>query len=125
MATDYKDFYIKDPKHNKFNDTKFIEDDIINIIVQKYLILIYTNKGEVLGAEEMGLDLVDLLVNTNTDASLIQMDIYEQIARYIPEIQQLPYSVQVKFVEDDTKLFDLMLIYFKISDYEVFNVISK
>ena len=40
----FVDFYIEYPGHPRFVEGRIIEDDIIRVIVQKYEVLIFTNK---------------------------------------------------------------------------------
>ena len=48
MASSFIDFYIGYPGHPRFRDPELIEDDAIRVIVQKYEMILFTNKGEVL-----------------------------------------------------------------------------
>ena len=124
-ATDYTDFYILDRNYNKFNELELIEDDIIRLIVQKYQIIIYTNKGEVLGDLNLGANLVELLYETKLSAQSVQEILNEQIKAYIPEILQTPYELTVIFEQDPSNYQDIMMIDFKIDEYQIVNQIGN
>ena len=46
MALDFTDFYIEYPGHPRFRDLQIIEDDVVRIILQKWEMILFTNKGE-------------------------------------------------------------------------------
>jgi hypothetical protein len=57
MAFDFSDFYIIYLGHPRFNDTQIIEDDVIRVIIQKWELIIFTNRGELFCDPEFGGDL--------------------------------------------------------------------
>ena len=83
MASSFIDFYIGYPGHPRFRDPELIEDDVIRVIVQKYEMILFTNKGEVFGEPNLGADLYELLHETRLSAESIQSDIISQINRYL------------------------------------------
>ena len=46
MAFNFTDFYIEYPGHPRFRDLQIIEDDVVRIILQKWEMILFTNKGE-------------------------------------------------------------------------------
>ena len=62
MAFSFIDFYIGYPGHPRFKNLELIEDDIVRVIIQKYEMVIFTNKGELLGDPNFGATLVKGLV---------------------------------------------------------------
>jgi hypothetical protein len=83
------DFYIGYPGHPRYRTPDIIEDDVVRVIVQKYEVIIFTNKGELLGDPNFGADLTILLHETRLSAETIEGTIKAQIADYIPEIDGL------------------------------------
>lgn len=121
MATiDFRDFYIKYQGHPKYVSKELIEDDIINVIVQKYEMILFTNKGEVLGDPDLGCDLLLLLNQTKVSSSFVEGVIKDQILKYIPEVTGMNYKLQVVFTQDPENYQDMMFIYFQIADYEIY-----
>jgi hypothetical protein len=116
----FEDFYIGYKGHPRYESPKFIEDDVIRIIIQKYEMLIFTNKGELLGNPHFGADLTSLLHETRLSTESIEQDIRAQIADYIPEIDQIPYDLTVNIYEDPERFQEWMEILFQIRDYEVY-----
>jgi len=120
MSFNFIDFYIGYPGHPRFRNTELIEDDIIRVIVQKYEMIVFTTKGELLNDPNFGADLPVLLHQTRLSAKTIEGDIRAQIADYIPEIDQIDYTLKVEIFDDPTKHQEYMIITFKIKDFEVY-----
>jgi len=124
-AYDYTDFYIIDSSYNKFNDTELIEDDIIKIIIQKYQVIVYTTKGDVMGDTNLGSNLLELLYETRLAAKDVKDLIEEQIYSYIPEITQTPFTLTVTFQQDPENYQDIMFIEFTIDEFKIVNQIGN
>jgi hypothetical protein len=124
-ALDYTDFYILDSNYTKYNSVEIIEDDLIRNIIQKYLMIIYTNTGEVLGDLEFGGNLLEILYQTRVSSSAVQELLNNQILKYIPEISSTPYDLTVVFEQDPVNFQDIMFISFSISEFEVVNQIGN
>ena len=118
------DFHIGYPGHPNFKSSEFIEDEVVRVIVQKYEMIIFTNKGEVLGEPNFGADLLLLLHETRLSSESIKGNIMAQIADYIPEIDQVGYELNVYFYDDPERYQEYMEIQFTISGYDVFTTIT-
>ncbi len=113
------DFYIKYPGHPSYTSPKFIEDDTVRVIVQKYEMIIFTNKGELLGDPNFGCDLPALLYETSLSASSIEAEIRAQISDYIPELDNVNYELTVEINQDPDDFQEYMYIFFTINELEV------
>jgi hypothetical protein len=82
--------------------------------------ILFTNKGDLLGDPNFGANLEELLHETRLSAEVIEGDIKAQIADYIPEIDRIEYDLKVEFFEDPERYQEYMVIGFKIKDFEVF-----
>jgi len=121
MATfNFIDFYIGYPGHPNFRDPELIEDDLIRVIVQKYEMIVFTNKGEVLCEPNFGADLTLLLHETKLSATAIQAEIRAQISDYIPEIEGIDYELLVDFFDHPSRHMEYMVINFQIAGYQVY-----
>jgi len=118
------DFYIGYPGHPRFTDLELIEDDIIRIIVQKYEMIIFSNKGDVLNNPGFGADLNLLLHQTRVSGETVEQDIIAQIDRYIPEISDIDYQLKVEFGEDPERFQEYMVINFTIKGYEIYTMVN-
>lgn len=117
---DYIDFYIEYPGHPRFNDSKIIEDDLIRVIIQKYEMIIFTNKGDVFGDPYFGASLQELLHQTKVSASYVKNEINNQILNYIPEISNINYELDAYFIKDVNLIYEIMILKFKIGEYDVY-----
>lgn len=121
----FTDFYVIDKTDPSFNSDQIIEDDIIRVILQKYKMILFTNKGDIMGDPNFGGNLELLLYQTSVDASFVENSLNTQIIQYILELTNMNYSLKVSFVKDTSNFYDIMFIYFKISDFEVYAQFGK
>ena len=120
----FTDFYLGYPGHPRFRDMALIEDDTIRVIVQKWEMILFTNKGEVFGDYDFGGDLHYYLHETRLSGDTIKSDLVGQINSYIPEIKDIPYTLEVSFFEDPERFQECMEIFFKIRDLDVYLVVA-
>ena len=92
---------------------------MVRVIIQKYEVVIFTNKGELLGDPNFGADLIKLLNETRLSSEAIEADIKAQIADYIPEIDGLEYDLTVEFLEDPERHQEVMVVNFSLNGYQV------
>jgi hypothetical protein len=113
------DFYIGYPGHPRFKQSEIIEDEVVRVIVQKYEMIIFTNKGELLGDPNFGANLTALLHETRVSAEAVEADIRAQISDYISELDNVEYDVTVEFFEDPERYQEYMVIDFFLNGIEV------
>ena len=118
------DFYIHYPGHPDYIPLEIIEDDVVKVIIQKYEMILFTNKGEVLGEPNFGGNLTELLHETKLSSESVQGDLMAQIADYIPEIDSMNYELVVNFYDDPENYQEYMEINFTINGYEVYATIT-
>lgn len=120
MAFDFKDFYILYPNHPRFNDIQLIEDDLIRIILQKWEMILFTNRGDLFCDPDFGGDLIRYLHDTKLSSETIEKELIGQIKTYIPELESTTYTLKVTFYEDPERYQEYMEVYFKLLEYEVY-----
>jgi hypothetical protein len=125
MAFDFTDFYILYQGQPKYDSTELIEDDLIKVIVQKYQMVIFTNKGEVLGDPDFGANLEEILFEFRVSEDYVKGKIQEQIETYIPEMLGSSYNLQIVFVQDPENFQDMMFINLTIADYDIVAQIGR
>lgn len=123
MAFDFSDFYILYPGHPRFNDTQIIEDDLIRVIIQKWEMIVFTNRGELFFDPNFGGDLPRYLNETRLSAETIEGELRSQISTYIPEIESIEYTLKVNIYEDPERYQEYMEVFFQINEYEVYATI--
>lgn len=119
MAVDFSDFYILYNGHPLYNDTKMIEDEVIRSILQKWEVVLYTNRGDLFFDPDFGGDLEYYLHQTKLSSQSIEDALIYQINTYIPELvtNNISYNLSVGLYEDPDRHMDYMQISFSISDY--------
>lgn len=120
----FTDFYLGYPGHPRFRDLDLIEDDVIRVIVQKWEMILFTNKGEVFFDTEFGGDLPYYLHQTRLSSDSIKNDLKNQIGSYIPEINGIEYTLEVSFFEDPERYQEYMEVFFQIRDLDVYLVVA-
>jgi hypothetical protein len=125
MAFDFTDFYILYQGQPKYDSTELIEDELIRVIVQKYQMVIFTNKGEVLGDPDFGANLEEILFEFRVSEDYVKGKIQEQIETYIPEMLGSSYNLQIVFVQDPENFQDMMFINLTIADYDIVAQIGR
>ena len=125
MAFDFTDFYILYEGVPKYNAAELIEDDLIRVIIQKYQMIVFTIKGEILGEPDFGANLDELLFETRVSETAVREVIIEQLATYVPEIFNTKYDVSVVFVQDPGNYQDMMFINLTLNDYDIITQIGR
>jgi hypothetical protein len=114
---DVKDLVIRYPGHPKYEPGRIIEDDEVEVIVQKLEMILFTNKGEVLGDTEIGCNLEYYLWQTRITTGNLKSKVEEQINTYIPELIALGYSLEVLLYEGTLR--DILYLNFQIKGYNI------
>ena len=114
---DVKDLVIRYPGHPKYEPGRIIEDDEIEVIVQKLEMILFTNKGEVLGNLDIGANLEYYLWQTRVTTGNLKNKVEEQISTYIPELISIGYSFDVQLYEGTLR--DILYLNFVIKGYNI------
>lgn len=120
----FTDFYLGYPGHPRFRDMALIEDEVLRVIVQKWEMILFTNKGEVFFDTEFGGDLPRYLHETKLSAETIESDLRSQIGAYIPEINGIDYVLKVTFFDHPERFEECMEVYFQLRDLDVYLVVT-
>lgn len=114
---DVKDLVIRYPGHPKYQEGRIVEDDEIEVIVQKLEMILFTNQGEVLGNVTVGANLEYYLWSTKVSTNTLKKKVDEQIQLYIPELIKLGYTLSVNIYEGTVQ--DILYLNFIIKGYNI------
>lgn len=112
-----KDLVIRYPGHPKYEPGRIIEDDEVEVIVQKLEMILFTNKGEVLGDTNIGVNLEYYLWQTRVTTGSLKSKVIEQINTYIPELNDLGYQFDLYLYEGTVR--DILYLNFVIKGYNI------
>lgn len=113
------DFYIGYPGHPRFRNAEIIEDEVVRVIIQKYEMILFTNKGDLLGDPNFGANLTALLHETRVSSETVEAEIRAQISDYISELDTIEYELRVEFFADPERYQEYMVINFTVSGYDI------
>ena len=77
-----KDFYSRDTKAPKYSEKRLEVDEALDDLIIKIENTLFTNKTEVLGAEDFGCDLDSLIFSITNNEDIIRNKIGQQIVEY-------------------------------------------
>ncbi len=120
----FTDFYLGYPGHPRFRDPALVEDEVLRVIIQKWEMILFTNKGEVFFDPEFGGNLPYYLHETKLSSETIEADLRGQISLYIPEITEIDYVLKVTFLDHPERFEEVMEVYFSVRDLDVYLVVA-
>jgi hypothetical protein len=108
-----RDFYSRDTEAPNYSDKLLEVDEALNDLVLKIENVLFTRKTEVLGAEDFGCNLDDLIFSLTNNEDMIRKTIGAQIVAYCLIGQDgFAVDVNVKFFETNQTngcLIDIMI----------------
>lgn len=114
---DVKDLVIRYPGHPKYESGRIVEDDEVEVIVQKLEMILFTNQGEVLGDINIGANLEYYLWQTKVSTNTLKRKVDEQISKYVPELVNLGYDLSLDIFEGTIQ--DILYLNFIIKGYNI------
>jgi len=124
QTQDWKDLTIRWDGHQKYVENKIIEDDLIEVIVQKLEMILFTNSNEIYGQEgfNLGADLEYYLWETRISNDIIKGKIVQQINAFIPELAIIDYDINLKIYEGEIR--DILEINIVVKGYNLFFIFN-
>lgn len=115
----FSDLTIRWQGHPKYRSNKIIEDQIIEVIVQKLEMLLFTTENEVYGQDSIGfgIGLEKYLWETRISNNIIENKIKKSITNWIPELDIMGYELVMNIFEGTVR--DIMELNFTIKGYNV------
>ena len=84
-------------------------------------LILFTNRGEVLGSPDFGMDLEEYLFDFDVNEGLIRDRFYAQIAKFIPETQ---FKIDIEFERQINKTENVLFLFITIDGKKVFGVVK-
>lgn len=92
---DRSDIYIKGKKDPNFNSFRMENVTYLDTVIAKIQMILLTNKGDVMGDPDFGADIPLFLWKTKFPASTIKNSLQDQFIKYIPELPNSDYKINV------------------------------
>jgi hypothetical protein len=119
---DVRDFYITYVGHPRYKEGEIIVEDSLRVIINKIEMVLFTNKGEFIGDVDFGTDLPFYLWQTNVSTEFIKNVIQEQFDKYIPELVNYNYTLDLSMMEGTFS--DILVIDITINSVNVKAIFS-
>lgn len=115
----FSDLVIRWQGHPKYRTNKIVEDRILEVIVQKLEMLLFTNENEILGQDSVGfgINLEKYLWETRVSNDIIKSKIVRSISKWVPELDIMNYDLVLNLFEGTVR--DIMELNFTIKGYNV------
>ena len=94
------ELYIKAIGDPNFDADQLQTDEDIQLLLTQIETLIFTNKGEVMGNPEFGLNIEDYVYSFRYNDTMLQSMITSEISRYVPLSYKYPVNVNVEFTSE-------------------------
>ena len=109
------ELYIKAIEDPNYDENQLQIDEDIALIISQIETLIFTQRGDVMGDPDFGLNLEDYVYSFMYNDTMLQGVVQSAISRYIPLAAKIPVHVTVNFAE----LTERNVVYIDISiDYK-------
>lgn len=115
---DFRDVSIRWPGHQKYKINRIIEDDLTEVIVQKLEVMLMSMTNEVYGDTYFGGNIPYYLWQTQLSNTNLKTLIMEQINTYIPEMNTVGYTLDLKLY-DSNPTTDILVLDFVVNGYNV------
>lgn len=115
-----REIYFRDPSDMKFVNGVLEVSDKLEAVITKLRMILYTNRGEVLGEPELGMDLENYLFESGLNEGIIKDRFYANLAKYVPETADFQIDCSVTVESDGVK--DTGIIYITLNNEKILGV---
>lgn len=118
-----REIYCRNVNDPSFKPKQLETGSELEALLTKIRMIIFTQKGEVLGAPNLGISLEEYLFDLNANTAQIQNAFYGQLASYVPEAGKYNVQIDVKFQTGEVR--DLCFIDIYIDGSKYIGVLAK
>jgi hypothetical protein len=118
-----KEIYCRNADDPGYQYTQLETRNALEALLTKIRMIIFTNKGDVLGNYDLGLDLERMLFQLNFNSNDVVREFNAQIGIYIPEAINYNINIEVNFVPGTVR--DIAYIDIYIDGTKYLGVIVK
>jgi hypothetical protein len=111
-----RDFYLRPDEDPAYVPDQLEVYDDLESCLQQLKMTLFTNKGEVLGEEDFGIELNKYLFDFELDPLGITRDATQQIDKYVTEAKKRGITLEPNIYEDTTSNRDVFVLGINIPD---------
>lgn len=108
------EIYFRDETDMKYSPNYIEFSDKLEALLSKLRMILYTNRGEVLGEPELGMDLENYLFEPGLNENIIKERFYAQLAKYIPE--HIEYNIDCSISTQTNGVINTSYLYITINN---------
>jgi hypothetical protein len=97
------ELYIKSAGDPNFDSEQLQVDEDIQLLLTQIETLIFTNKGDVMGVPEFGLNLEDYVYSFMYNDDMLKGLVSNAISQFIPLSNKYPVNVTVEYVTESER----------------------
>ncbi len=116
-----RDLYMRHPEDPNFKPNILEVSDEIEMLISQIKMILMTNKGEVLGAPDFGVNLEEQLFTLNRNEYSIKSVIKDQVMSFCELANKYSVTLDVKFARGTAR--DMCLINVSIDGTKAFGVL--
>jgi hypothetical protein len=113
------EIYFRDPTDPKYNPNFLDTNNRLEALISKLKMILYSNRGDVLGDPDLGMDLEDYLFERRIDEATIKERFYAQVAKYIPERD---YTIDLQFSYGTNNVTNHVNMFITINGQKIFGL---
>ena len=118
-----RDLYLRDPSDPFYQSDTLEVNDELQMLIGQLKMMLFTNRGEVLGAPDFGADLENQLFSLNLNEFSVKSALRDQVMKFIPLGAQYQVDFDVKFARGTAR--DIGVIDVLINNTPAFGVTIK
>ena len=116
-----RDIYMRDPEDPNYKPGILEVSDEIQMLISQIKMILFTNKGEVMGAPEFGVNLEEQLFTLSKNEYAIKGVLQDQVMAFCELANKYPVSFNIKFAKGNTR--DMCIINVLIDGTKTFGVL--
>jgi hypothetical protein len=115
-----REIYLRDNSDPKYNSGLLETNDDLEALLSKIRMLLYSNRGEVLGFPELGMDLENEIFELSLNEQVIRDRFYAQLAKFVPETQ---FKIDLEFERQQDQVETIVFMYITIDGQRNFGLV--
>lgn len=118
------DIYLKNTDDLSYVDDELEEDSELQVLISQIKMILFTNKTEVLGNNDLGLNLETLIFSTNVSVPKLQNIIKQQFDKFLVyDENKFKIDVDIEFYKGETR--DIGVLKIKINNIRALDVFIR